>query len=262
MICLSRVRDFCAIQSNASGIYHQKSLENIAAMPIPESSLCYEFKSGNIELYNSDVKFTAFKPILPLTKAIRISLKRSSKGGRIVASCFVDNLEQIGLTVKAVMFSYTRLYQGQNIVEVKRAGQGNRKSLFCTAFEVSWADRVVQFSCIFRIYVTGSVEQYNHLRFDRLFGDQMWKAAVEQKMTDVDFVVRDRKFFAHKFILAARSPVFQSMFKGGYNEHVQISYVHPRVFQQFLQFLYTGQLSGPIIGTASLPPSGAQRSSH
>jgi len=79
---------------------------------------------------------------------------------------------------------------------------------------------------------------------DSTFGEQLWAAAVNKKMTDVEFLVGVEAFGAHRSLLSARSPVFASMFASGMKEtktgKVCIEDVDPTTFQQFLKFLYTG----------------------
>lgn len=207
-------------------------------MPIPDYSICWEFES-DVKLLKSRLQLSNFQPIGPLMEAVRFALKRSSDGLNIDVSCYVNNLEQIGLAVKAVTFSSIELHRSRN-----------RIPLYCGTVDIGTNARAVTISCIFRIYTTGSVEPYTPLRFDGLLGDQMWKAAMDKRMTDIQFVVNGRDFYAHKFILAARSRVFRSMFNAGNNEPVSINSVNPGIFEQFVQFLYTGHLAQPIVGTA------------
>jgi len=60
-------------------------------------------------------------------------------------------------------------------------------------------------------------------------------------MPDVEFLVGEEAFGAHRSLLSARSPVFAAMFASGKNEaergQVKIGDADPATFQQFL---YTG----------------------
>ena len=74
-------------------------------------------------------------------------------------------------------------------------------------------------------------------------------------MTDVEIIVGLDdplvSFLAHRFILSARSPVFDAMLNGDFEEArtwiIRISDVHPDLFAHFFHFLYTGKLR-PFIG--------------
>ena len=67
------------------------------------------------------------------------------------------------------------------------------------------------------------------------------------RFSDVVFYIRGREFPAHKVILAARSPVFLSMFeetpgtKHVKQHRIEIKDVEPDIFHQVLKFIYTGR---------------------
>ena len=66
------------------------------------------------------------------------------------------------------------------------------------------------------------------------------------QLSDVKFNVRGREFPAHKNILAARSKVFEAMFKHPTKENstnqIEIEDIKPEVFNQLLRFIYTGKV--------------------
>ncbi|KAG0464265.1 hypothetical protein HPP92_020334 [Vanilla planifolia] len=67
----------------------------------------------------------------------------------------------------------------------------------------------------------------------------------KQEGSDVIFDVAGEKFHAHKLVLAARSPVFKTMFYGGPNEtlnEVVIADLEPKVFKAMLHFIYKDAL--------------------
>ncbi len=63
-------------------------------------------------------------------------------------------------------------------------------------------------------------------------------------MTDVEFLVEEEAFGAHRSLLSARSPVLAAMFTSGMKEaktgKVLIEDVDSSLFGIFLKFLYTG----------------------
>ncbi|CRK90613.1 CLUMA_CG004315, isoform A [Clunio marinus] len=65
-------------------------------------------------------------------------------------------------------------------------------------------------------------------------------------LSDFTFIVNGRRLEVHKAILAARSPVFERMFTGDFRESAskvqEIKDVSPDIFEEFLFFLYTGEL--------------------
>ncbi|XP_046444546.1 TD and POZ domain-containing protein 2-like [Daphnia pulex] len=98
----------------------------------------------------------------------------------------------------------------------------------------------------FYIHVVKTVDDYSYQPVDTLMGGQLWSAAKEALFTDFEFHLGDRVFPAHKGIVAARSSVFAAMFKADMVESrtqkVVIEDIEPSIFEEFLYFLYTGQL--------------------
>lgn len=60
-------------------------------------------------------------------------------------------------------------------------------------------------------------------------------------------MVADRKFSAHRQVLAARSSVFAKMFECDMlekkNRKTEIKEIDPKIFELLLQFMYTGQVT-------------------
>lgn len=80
-----------------------------------------------------------------------------------------------------------------------------------------------------------------------------------QELSDVKFQFDDNTvLFAHKFILASRSPVFEKMFYWPTEENfIQIECINANIFFKFLQYLYTDDISwlrvynvGPVMTIA------------
>ena len=121
---------------------------------------------------------------------------------------------------------------------------------------------------VFRISLEGTAYGYSYQLSDRLAKDQLWVAASKNKNgTDVEFVVKDKTFSAHKAILAARSKVFEAEFteeqqvedvpshptepsskkrkiNSGQPVQIHIDDVDPSTMEQFLYFVYTGEPMG------------------
>ena len=100
---------------------------------------------------------------------------------------------------------------------------------------------------VFRICIEGSVPGYSYQLSDRLAKDQLWDAVIKNKnLADVEFVMKDKTFSAHKAILAARSPVFANEFAKEQPltngpQKIRIDGVEPSTVEQFLYFIYTGE---------------------
>ncbi|CAM0902629.1 unnamed protein product [Alopecurus aequalis] len=80
-----------------------------------------------------------------------------------------------------------------------------------------------------------------------LVGD-LERALKDGRGTDVTFQVGSQAFGAHKFMLAARSPVFRAVLFGPMMEkdmhHIEVDDMEPSVFEMLLHFIYTDSLPG------------------
>ena len=69
------------------------------------------------------------------------------------------------------------------------------------------------------------------------------KLLLDESIKDVELVLGEKRFPAHKVILAANSPVFHRMFshqmKESLSKEVEIKEVDPEVFEQLLKYMYT-----------------------
>jgi len=107
----------------------------------------------------------------------------------------------------------------------------------------------------FEVYI-GNSELYHYplLRFDGLLGRQLWTASIQQLGTNYELVAEGKRFYVHKFILASRSPVFASLFSAHSTQEElersqrvrRMNFQDAATLRQFLKFLYTGELEGPV----------------
>jgi len=96
----------------------------------------------------------------------------------------------------------------------------------------------------FRVKLRCTISSVINKLVDSAWSQQLWASSCNKKMTDVEFLVGEETFGAHRSLLSARSPVFAAMFASGMKEavdgQVRIEDVNPTTFQLFLKFLYTG----------------------
>ena len=75
---------------------------------------------------------------------------------------------------------------------------------------------------------------------------QLERLFEEKSFCDVTINIKGTELSANKFVLAARSPVFEAMFNTNCIEkelnYVQVNDVEPKVFNEFLRFLYTNNV--------------------
>lgn len=79
----------------------------------------------------------------------------------------------------------------------------------------------------------------------------------KQEGSDVIFDVAGEKIHAHKLVLAARSPVFRTMFFGGVDEtmdEIIVTDFEPRVFKAMLHFIYRDTLDDDDVPVGSGSP--------
>ncbi|XP_023746536.1 BTB/POZ and MATH domain-containing protein 4 [Lactuca sativa] len=74
--------------------------------------------------------------------------------------------------------------------------------------------------------------------------------------SDVVFNVSGQKFHAHKLVLAARSPVFRSVFfkqdeDGDEHDEIDVADMEPKVFKAMLHFIYRDALMEDELGSSS-----------
>jgi hypothetical protein len=120
-------------------------------------------------------------------------------------------------------------------------------------FTIKLAEKVVgHCTFMFRICIGETDSRYCYQLSDRLAKDQLWAALKNQQyLPDVELIVKDKSFPAHKSILAARSPVFADEFKKkqpgkGGRHQIRIDGVEPSTVENILYFIYTGETMGTL----------------
>jgi len=97
----------------------------------------------------------------------------------------------------------------------------------------------------FYVKLFSTVPSFTYTFADKWFGYNLWKVAEEKSLTDIELLVGNSSFSAHRALLSARSPVFAAMLKSGMEEartgRVLISDVDDETFTHFLRFMYEGE---------------------
>jgi len=139
----------------------------------------------------------------------------------------------------------------QQIIMTKTEPKDENTSLQVFTSNLSDTEITTPFTCPFAITfhaeLCSTVAQFINVPVDVTWSEQLWAAAVNRKLTDVEFLVGEEAFGAHRSLLSVRSPVFAAMFASGMKEAETgrvriIEDVDPNTFQRFLKFLYTGML--------------------
>lgn len=156
------------------------------------------------------------------------------------------NLNKMGLKAEAVTFSY-RDSKEKKMTLFTNDGDGSEigLQLFTAPLNeyLTWGDRnFANFN--FQIYLSGAVETYQLQEVDFLLRNQM-SSLMNLVGTDFEIIADGKRFPVHKYMLAARSPVFAAKFKKEKNGAVEeIHWIDAASVNQFINFIYTGQLDG------------------
>ena len=249
--------EYCEVFSEDDNEYSHDLTLCSSHSAIPTSSQYWEYSLSSRPNSSKDASVflsDGFVELPKHVKSIRLGVSMSrpleeyANKSKLKIFCYLNHLEkQMGLYIKSVTCSYEQ----NRILELKRSGEEDflgGELLTAEILQSIPADHLQTLT--FRFYVIGSVDSYPFQRCDIRMGKQLWTAAKDTQLTDVEFIVGDRSFWAHKFILAARSPVLKAMFGADMIEsrtgRVSIDDADPDTFQQFLYFVYTGQLHGEV----------------
>lgn len=164
----------------------------------------------------------------------------------------VTDLANIGLKVETILYddvdsiySNGRNMKKMNIKILEGEQSLNGKVQLFTSILTSYACGN-KLSYKFQVYITGVVEQYQLRQKDSLINEQLWLSAQNEIGTDFEITVGKKIFPVHRFILAARSPVFEAqLFNNEKKEEIYLE-IDAACMEQFLKFLYTGELEVAI----------------
>ena len=211
----------------------------------------YEWKVENVE---KDFKTIASNLILfQGEKVFRVVLKKSENGQSTLIFLAV-NLNKIGLRVADVVCDKEDSLC--TMKENKSHNKNEEEGYFqCFTSKVDIVNGGSNLTFAFQIHLEGIFAKYSYHPCDRLAKEQLWSAVRSKLHADVEFIVQDKRFSAHKAILAARSPVFKVEFtkeksKKDNSHQIRIHDVDASTFEQFLHFVYTGET--PLLANANL----------
>jgi len=161
-------------------------------------------------------------------------------------SLFVYQHGKIDCQVREVACSFVKgdISTGLGRMSEKIPGDEKRSQKFSRSIGIISTEPALPFTVTFCIKSTGMVANFDRKLMDSTCGAQLWAASIDQQQTDVEFLVEEEIFSAHRCLLSARSPVYEAMFASGMKEatsgKVNINDIDPDTFRNFLEFLYTG----------------------
>jgi len=234
-----------------------------------EKSLCLEFESSStIPAIEREDDFLYLKKYLYQKKDIfRVGLKMSDQESRNPAFIFVltsaNNLQKMGQRVKAVISS-ARVNNGIAFpvawreTEMKEIGittsgnadEGNGGAQYFIHQLKRDEIKCTDFTFDVSVHFTGIVDNYQVQQIDGLLSDQLWLSVTEQLDGEgFKLIASDESYLpVHKWMLAARSPVFAALFSS--EEDIQSLHLiincNAEEMSQFIRFIYTGELEGLV----------------
>ncbi len=179
-------------------------------------------------------------------KSFRIGLKNQAPVPTLLF--LTTNLNKMGIRVVSVLFrSQTVEYETMTLKTNNGDETGTIQLFTAPLAGIVTGNR----NFIFQIFITGIIQDYRVELIDRLLCHQLWSSVKSRIGTDFELIAGRTRFPVHKFILAARSPVFASLFANSKSVELQqkVESVDASTMAQFLKFVYTGELKGPIKGS-------------
>jgi len=153
-----------------------------------------------------------------------------------------------GCNVKEIKMDQKNLTNGGISSEDKNDGAASIQLFTSPLNLLEQRMNFTDFTFAFTVYLTGIGDNYRVQQMDSLLSQQLWISTENQEnRAYFKLIANDGKSFpVHKWILAARSPVFAALFSS--NEEIES--IHLAVdcnvdeIKQFVHFMYTGELEG------------------
>jgi len=156
------------------------------------------------------------------------------------------NLNKIGVKVLKVTYSTRtgKIMAAMNRDEEKNGDVNGSLQLFTAPLPELSNDDCCYF---FKIHFAGITENYRIQEKDGRIYDQLWSSISNRLGTDFEFIAAGGKRFpVSKFIIAARSPVFAARLDSVEQPKEKELNVSAAAMEQFLKFVYTGELDGTV----------------
>ncbi len=211
------------------------------------------------------------------TDVIRVGMKMSATNlpsNPATLFLMTTNLHKMGLGVQAVSYvardhqafftswktikmeekDLTMTRKKNNNENENENGAASGTQLFTAQLELFENEiKSSKFTFKFTVSLTGIVDNYRVHQVDGLLSQQLWFSVTDQPNgADFKLIASDGTFLpVHKWMLAARSPIFAALFSS--NEPVTTLHLSVdctvNEMSQFIKFIYTGELEGLVSHT-------------
>jgi len=234
-----------------------------------EKSPCFELRyEWEVGINHEEPHFYTRKFTCEKTEMLRVGMKTAGKNhsssNPVILFLLTTNLQKMGLKVLSVSFykrengnTVGRPWSLDKLVDMEqkdlKTGENDDAAgiqLFTSHLKfLINVTSTNEFVFRFRVYFTGIVDNYRVQQLDGLMWQQLWDSVkYEQHEGDFKLIASDGKsLMVHKWVLAARSPVFADLFIS----EEAITSIHLAVdctideMRQFILFIYTGDLDVP-----------------
>ena len=181
-------------------------------------------------------------------ESFRVGIKNQASTSTLLL--LTTNLNKIGLKAEAVTYNLVGSGEHKEIMKLCSINAEDETDSGCLQLFTAPLNGFAtgNRSFVFQIYLAGVVQDYRPQEVDFLLRNHLWSSFTNKAGTDFELVAIRKRFPVHKFLLAARSPVFAAKFRdenpGGDAEDIGL--IDATSVQQFIKFIYTGELEGPI----------------
>ena len=219
----------------------------------PCTILQYDWKLAN---FRRDVVFLSNKIKYQESDSFRLGFKNMSPYKRPTLFFVTTNLNKIGIKAKVVMFSSGSdskkttmdLINNNNV----KGEENGEIQLFTAPVEgdIFNTNKPIPCSFTFTIHLKGIVQNYKVYQMDGLISQHLSSSVRNKNGTDFNLIAEDgRHFPVHRWMLAARSNVFEALFsdekKSAGSAHRMLDSTSDEV-EQFIKFLYMGEFELPL----------------
>ena len=125
---------------------------------------------------------------------------------------------KINCQVRQVACSIVKGDRSPGLDIMSERTQGDEK--LRQVFSIKTTEMSANLTPLFHIKLSGMVANFDRKLMDSTCGVQLWAASINKQQTDVEFLVEEEAFSAHRHLLSSHSTVFEAMFTIGHHGNI------------------------------------------